>query len=77
MADGSTGDFRFPIPAMVAEVSRVFPLHPGDLVALGEPATEGGLRGASEFSARIEGIGALSHPVEEPDGDPVPGLGGE
>jgi 2-keto-4-pentenoate hydratase/2-oxohepta-3-ene-1,7-dioic acid hydratase in catechol pathway len=77
VADESTAGMRFSVEAMVAEVSRTLKLHPGDAIALGEPACEGTLGGATEVSCRIEGVGELSNPVEERGDDPVAGLDGE
>lgn len=64
IADDTTANLRFSIPEMVAEVSRVFPLHEDDLVALGEPHTSAGIEDGVTTTCRVEGIGELSNPVE-------------
>jgi 2-keto-4-pentenoate hydratase/2-oxohepta-3-ene-1,7-dioic acid hydratase in catechol pathway len=44
MQESSTADLIFPVPALVAELSRLMTLEPGDVVATGTPAGVGSTR---------------------------------
>jgi 2-keto-4-pentenoate hydratase/2-oxohepta-3-ene-1,7-dioic acid hydratase in catechol pathway len=44
MQESSTADLIFPVPALVAELSRLLTLEPGDVVATGTPAGVGSTR---------------------------------
>lgn len=44
MQESSTADLLFPIPALVAHLSRLMTLEPGDLVATGTPSGVGSTR---------------------------------
>lgn len=64
--DGRTSQMRFPIPAIIAFISRHLTLMPGDLIATGTPprlTTPPGpdrrLRAGDVVTCRIEGIGEL------------------
>jgi 2,4-diketo-3-deoxy-L-fuconate hydrolase len=65
---GSTGDLVFSVPALVAELSAMVPLLPGDVVFTGTPAGVGLARRPPRFLqpgeqlvSRIEGIGEMRH----------------
>jgi 2-keto-4-pentenoate hydratase/2-oxohepta-3-ene-1,7-dioic acid hydratase in catechol pathway len=60
---GSTKDFIFPIEDLVARVSEVMTLLPGDVIATGTPAGVGPLSAGDRVEIRIDGIGALKNPV--------------
>ncbi len=55
----------FPIPEIVAFVSRNFTLEPGDIILTGTPAGVGAIRGGDVVEVEIEKIGVLSNPVVE------------
>ncbi|MFB6160302.1 MAG: fumarylacetoacetate hydrolase family protein [Haloferacaceae archaeon] len=65
----STAEMAWSVGEMLAHVSRVLRLEPGDLVSLGDPAFPGAyLEDAEEVVCRIEGVGELSNPVVVGDG---------
>src|SRR5215469_1334756 len=51
------------VPALVAFVSQVMTLIPGDVLLTGTPAGVGPMDKGDEVSVTIEGIGTLSNPV--------------
>jgi 2-keto-4-pentenoate hydratase/2-oxohepta-3-ene-1,7-dioic acid hydratase in catechol pathway len=66
MQKGRTSDLIFSVPALVARLSAVLPLLPGDVLFTGTPAGVGmgrtpqrWLAGGDELVSRIEGIGEL------------------
>ncbi|MCC6644234.1 MAG: fumarylacetoacetate hydrolase family protein [Polyangiaceae bacterium] len=61
--DGETRDMIFPVADLVAYISRIFTLLPGDLIVTGTPEGVGALRPGAAVTVEIEGIGALSNPV--------------
>lgn len=61
--DGDTADMVFSVQALVAYVSRVMTLEPGDLIATGTPSGVGRLVAGDRVEVEIEGIGALSNLV--------------
>lgn len=60
---GSTKDFVFPVETVVARVSEIMTLLPGDVIATGTPAGVGPLSAGDRVEIRIDGIGALRNPV--------------
>ncbi len=65
---GSTRDLVFSVPALVAELSAMVPLLPGDVVFTGTPAGVGLARRPPRFLqpgeqlvSRIDGIGEMRH----------------
>ncbi len=61
--DGRTGLMVFPVALLLATISRVMTLEPGDVIATGTPAGVGPLTDGDVVSVRIEGIGVLQNPV--------------
>jgi 2,4-diketo-3-deoxy-L-fuconate hydrolase len=68
MQNGRTSDLLFSVPALVAELSRVVSLEPGDVIFTGTPAGVGVARKppvfltpGDELVTRVEGIGELRH----------------
>jgi 2-keto-4-pentenoate hydratase/2-oxohepta-3-ene-1,7-dioic acid hydratase in catechol pathway len=55
------------VPALVAFVSQVMTLIPGDVLLTGTPAGVGPMDKGDEVSVTIEGIGTLSNPVMDRD----------
>jgi acylpyruvate hydrolase len=66
----STGDLIFTVPFLVAYLSAVMVLEPGDVIATGTPSGTGSssrppvyLRSGDEIKIRIEKVGELVNPV--------------
>jgi len=56
-------DMHFSIPALLAYISGVMTLEPGDYVATGTPAGVGPLAAGDVVEVEIPGVGVLSNPV--------------
>lgn len=70
LQDSSTAQLVFGIPRLVAELSAVMTLEPGDIVATGTPAGVGTsrkpkrwIRPGERVRVEIEGIGVLENPA--------------
>jgi len=61
--DGSTADFIFPIPEIIAEITSRITLEPGDIIATGTPAGVGPLHRGDVVEVEIERIGVLRNYV--------------
>jgi len=59
----STRDMVFTIPQLVAFISSVMTLEPGDLILTGTPSGVGDLVDGMTVSINIEGLGTLTNPV--------------
>jgi 2-keto-4-pentenoate hydratase/2-oxohepta-3-ene-1,7-dioic acid hydratase in catechol pathway len=57
-------DMHFPIPELVAFLSGIMTLEPGDLIATGTPAGTGPLHDGDTVEVEIPGVGTLSNPVK-------------
>ena len=64
--DARTSDLIFSVPRLIAELSAVLPLLPGDVVFTGTPAGIGATRSPARFLAAgqvletwVEGIGTI------------------
>ena len=60
---GSTKDLIFPVEDLIACVSEVMTLLPGDVIATGTPAGASRLMPGDRAEVRVEGIGSLKNPV--------------
>jgi 2-keto-4-pentenoate hydratase/2-oxohepta-3-ene-1,7-dioic acid hydratase in catechol pathway len=60
---GRARDMVFGIAALVAYVSQVMTLEPGDLIATGTPAGVGPLTAGDVVEVEIGGVGVLRNPV--------------
>ena len=60
---GSTKDLVFPVEEIVARLSEVMTLLPGDVIATGTPAGIGPLEPGDRVEVRIQGVGSLRNPV--------------
>jgi 2-keto-4-pentenoate hydratase/2-oxohepta-3-ene-1,7-dioic acid hydratase in catechol pathway len=60
---GSTKDLIFPVEDLVARVSEVMTLMPGDVIATGTPAGAARLVPGDRVEIRVEGVGSLKNPV--------------
>ncbi|MFP3852741.1 MAG: fumarylacetoacetate hydrolase family protein [Anaerolineales bacterium] len=67
---GSTRDMVFPSNQLIAFVSSVMTLEPGDVILTGTPSGVGPLHPGDEVSVEIEGIGALTNPVKQDSTSP-------
>jgi 2-keto-4-pentenoate hydratase/2-oxohepta-3-ene-1,7-dioic acid hydratase in catechol pathway len=60
---GRAADMVFGIPQLLAYISAVMTLEPGDLVATGTPAGVGPLGAGDVVEVEIPGVGILTNPV--------------
>lgn len=60
----STRDVVFGVPNLIAYISSVMTLEPGDLIFTGTPAGVGPLKDGDEVVVEIEGLGILRNPVK-------------
>lgn len=60
---GSTKDLIFPVPTLLAYISRIMTLEPGDLVMTGTPEGVGPLVAGDVVEVEVSGVGTLSNPV--------------
>lgn len=70
LQDGNTRDFLFNIPAVLAYISSITPLLPGDIISTGTPPGVGlgrtpkrWLRPGEVMTIEVDGIGTLRNPV--------------
>ncbi|MGC4109161.1 MAG: fumarylacetoacetate hydrolase family protein [Nocardioides sp.] len=61
--DGSTRDLIFDIPSLVAHITSVMTLLPGDVILTGTPDGIGPMQVGDEVEVSIAGIGALTNTV--------------
>jgi 2-keto-4-pentenoate hydratase/2-oxohepta-3-ene-1,7-dioic acid hydratase in catechol pathway len=59
----STRDMVFNVGTLIAYISSIMTLEPGDLIFTGTPAGVGELKNGDEVLVEIEGLGALKNPV--------------
>ena len=65
--DGRTSDMIFDVPALVAHVSSVMTLLPGDVILTGTPEGVGPMQVGDEVEVSISGIGNLTNQVKQRD----------
>ena len=70
MQNSSTANLIFKVPRLIAYLSSVFTLQPGDIISTGTPAGVGfarkpprWLQPGDEVVVRVEGLGELRNPV--------------
>jgi 2-keto-4-pentenoate hydratase/2-oxohepta-3-ene-1,7-dioic acid hydratase in catechol pathway len=70
MQNSNTGNMIFQTPRLIAFLSSVFTLEPGDIISTGTPAGVGfarkpprWLKPGDEVTVRVEGLGELTNPV--------------
>jgi 2-keto-4-pentenoate hydratase/2-oxohepta-3-ene-1,7-dioic acid hydratase in catechol pathway len=61
---GFAKDMAFTIPEIIAYVSSIMTLEPGDLIATGTPAGVGPLTPGDVVEVEVTGVGVLRNPVE-------------
>jgi 2-keto-4-pentenoate hydratase/2-oxohepta-3-ene-1,7-dioic acid hydratase in catechol pathway len=62
---GKSSEMVFSIPSLLAYISRIMTLEPGDLVATGTPSGVGPLVAGDVVEVEIEGISRVTNPVQE------------
>lgn len=62
---GKSSEMVFSIPALLAYISRIMTLEPGDLVATGTPSGVGPLVPGDIVEIEIPGVSRVSNPVQE------------
>jgi 2-keto-4-pentenoate hydratase/2-oxohepta-3-ene-1,7-dioic acid hydratase in catechol pathway len=67
---GSTRDMVFPVNQLIAFVSSVMTLEPGDVILTGTPSGVGPLQSGDEVTVEIEHIGSLNNPVKRDESNP-------
>ena len=60
---GRAADMAFSIPMVVAYISRIMTLEPGDVIATGTPEGVGPLAHGDVVEVEIPGVGVLRNPV--------------
>ena len=60
----STRDMVFNVTTLIAYISSVMTLEPGDIIFTGTPAGVGELKNGDVVDVEIEGLGKLSNPVK-------------
>jgi len=70
--EGNFGAVTFPLPYLVAFISRIMTLEPGDLIATGTPAGVGPVAPGDEVEVSIPGVGSVKNPVQAGDGPAWP-----
>jgi 2-keto-4-pentenoate hydratase/2-oxohepta-3-ene-1,7-dioic acid hydratase in catechol pathway len=73
MQDSRTNDLIFSVPKLIAELSAILPLLPGDVIFTGTPAGVGAARKPPRFlqvgdviESTIEGIGTIRNRIVAP-----------
>jgi 2-keto-4-pentenoate hydratase/2-oxohepta-3-ene-1,7-dioic acid hydratase in catechol pathway len=65
--DGRTSDLIFDVPTLIAYVTSVMTLLPGDVILTGTPEGVGPMNAGDEVEISIQGIGNLSNKVVKRD----------
>jgi len=60
-------DLIFSVPDLIAEITELMTLEPGDVIATGTPSGVGPLTDGDEVAITIKGIGTLEHDVRAGD----------
>jgi len=60
---GKASDMAFKIPTLLAYISSIMTLEPGDLICTGTPAGVGALQPGDVVEVEIPGVGVLKNPV--------------
>ncbi|GLZ35467.1 2-hydroxyhepta-2,4-diene-1,7-dioate isomerase [Lentzea sp. NBRC 105346] len=63
LQDGRTSSMVHDIPSLIAYVSSVMTLLPGDVILTGTPAGVGPMRAGQTVSVTVDGLGTLTNPV--------------
>jgi 2-keto-4-pentenoate hydratase/2-oxohepta-3-ene-1,7-dioic acid hydratase in catechol pathway len=60
----STRELIFPVPRLIAFITRVMTLLPGDIITTGTPSGIGPLAAGDRVTIKVQGVGELTNPVE-------------
>lgn len=60
---GHAADMAFGVPALIAYISGIMTLEPGDVIATGTPAGVGPLAPGDQVEVEIPGLGSISNPI--------------
>jgi 2-keto-4-pentenoate hydratase/2-oxohepta-3-ene-1,7-dioic acid hydratase in catechol pathway len=63
--EGNTGELLFPFAFMLADLSRLITLEPGDVLLTGTPANSRPVRPGDVVEVDVEGIGRITNPIVE------------
>jgi len=58
-----TSEMLFPVPRLIAHISRIMTLEPGDVIATGTPAGVAPVVQGDRIEVEVEGVGILSNSV--------------
>ncbi len=61
---GNTRDLIFSVPFLIAYISHIMTLEPGDVIATGTPAGVAPVEPGNRIEVEVEGVGVLANPVE-------------
>jgi 2-keto-4-pentenoate hydratase/2-oxohepta-3-ene-1,7-dioic acid hydratase in catechol pathway len=61
----STRQLIFPVPELIAFISGIMTLLPGDIISTGTPSGIGPLSAGDQVTVRVAGVGELTNPVVE------------
>lgn len=61
--DSTTADLIFPVPELIAFITSVMTLLPGDIISTGTPSGIGPLEAGDTVRIAVEGVGELENPV--------------
>lgn len=61
--DARTRDMVYKVPRLIAHISRIMTLEPGDVILTGTPEGVSPIRPGDRVEVEIEGIGVLANPV--------------
>ncbi len=67
--EGNTSELLFPFAYMLADLSRLITLEPGDILLTGTPANSRPVEPGDVVDVEVEGIGRLSNPIVEAEGE--------
>jgi 2-keto-4-pentenoate hydratase/2-oxohepta-3-ene-1,7-dioic acid hydratase in catechol pathway len=60
---GHASDMVFGVPSLIAAISRIMTLEPGDIIATGTPEGVGPLQPGDLVEVEIPGVGSIRNPV--------------
>ncbi len=67
--NGLTSELVFDVPFLIAHISRIMTLYPGDVILTGTPAGVSPIKAGDVVEVEVDGIGTLRNPVSEVNPD--------
>jgi 2-keto-4-pentenoate hydratase/2-oxohepta-3-ene-1,7-dioic acid hydratase in catechol pathway len=64
----STRELIFSVPALIAFITSIMTLLPGDIITTGTPSGIGPLEAGDRVTIKVEGVGELMNPVTQGEG---------